>query len=116
MILYTREITPVHRDRPNLGGVTVGPEEVDYERVESMADVLLECAKHLADLDILSHTDAAKQVRFQEKAIIQESLERWIGKDVNPMISTPSSPALLGALQIRGYESEMLSPPPARRP
>jgi hypothetical protein len=60
-ILHTCDIAVVHQNRSNLGGVTIGPGEVDYERAEITADVLLECANHITDFDIFSDTDAEKK-------------------------------------------------------
>jgi hypothetical protein len=50
-------------------------------RAGSTADVLLECAKHITDLDMFSSTDATKEVLVQETAILQESSERSIGEE-----------------------------------
>jgi hypothetical protein len=92
----------VHRNRSNLGGVTIVPGEVNYERAESTADMLLECAKHITDLGIFSRADAAKEVLVQKK---QSSKNHWRGglaKMQSTMINTSSGPALLQSLQVRG--------------
>jgi hypothetical protein len=75
-ILHMYDIVVIHRNRSKLGNVTIDPGELDYERAESMANVLLKYAKHITDLNIFSSTDATKEVLVQETAIMQESLER----------------------------------------
>jgi len=103
-ILHKYDIAVAHRNRSNLGGVTISPGEVDYESAESTADVLLECIKRVTDLDIFSDTHPSQETLIQDKEILQEALERWIGEDSkhnDQYIQRPSSHTNVAGSRIR---------------